>query len=226
MNSIRYCLLIGVWLLISRSFVFGLPEQGRTKIESEDKKYSLYLTDSREKWVYNLNIAKNGNLLQNYRFEGELISAYWSPKSKYVVINNHDGHSGWWVWIISLSDGAVITKAGSCKDCNYDRYAHIHDYGPDVFQVMEGQIARLYKNYSSDILREGYISIAYGWTKDGYLRMFYEFPFGNLSNSIIYGYSIDELKDGKVSILKTWAKICDDRGESGIPKEARKTLDF
>lgn len=229
MNSLRCYLLICVWLLISRSFVFGLPEDGRTKIESRDKKYSLYLTDSGEKWVYNLNIAKNGNILQSYHFCGELVSAYWSPTSKYVVINNHYGHSGWWIWIISLSNGAVITKAGPYRDANYDRYSDVYDYGPDIFQIMNDQIARLYKDVSSDFMREGYISIAYGWTKDGYLKMFYQFPFGDLSEkqgSTIYGYSLDELKDGKVTVAKTWVKICDDRGESGIPKEARRTLDF
>jgi hypothetical protein len=229
MNPLRYCLLVGVWLLISGSFVFGLPEGGKTKIESIDKKYSVYLTDSGEQWVYKLNVARSGEILQSYRFQGELVSAYWSPTSKYVVVNNHYGHAGWWIWIISLSNGAVITEAGPCRDPNYDRYSDIDDYGPNIFEIMKGQIAQLYKDYSNDNMREGWLSVAYGWTRDGYLKMFYQFPFDDLSqkqDSTIYGYSLDELKDGKVTVAKTWVKICDDRGESGIPKEARRTFDY
>ena len=155
-----------------------------------------------------------------------MMSAYWSPNLRYVVINNHDGHFGWWLWIISLSDGAVITRDGPCRAPNYDRYSEVHDYGPDILSIMEKQIARLDKNYKKYNLREGYLSIAYGWTESGNLKMFYEFPFDDLKDSIIYGYSLDRIKHDRVYVINTWTKLCSDKGENGIPDQAKKTLDF
>ena len=226
MNPPRVFVCVLVWLSVANSSVFALPMDGKIRIDSPGNRFSLYLTDTAEEWIYKLHIRKGNKTITTYTFSGAMMSAYWSPNFRYVVINNHDGHFGWWLWIISLSDGAVITRDGPCHDPNYDRYSEVHDYGPDIFSIMEKQIARLDKNYKKYNLREGYLSIAYGWTENGDLKMFYEFPFDDLKDSIIYGYSLDKIKHGRVKVVRTWTKLCDDRGEDGIPDEAKSTLNF
>ncbi len=80
--------------------VHALPKYGVSTLVSPHKEYNISLFDASGSHDYELKLLRNGRELVKYPFEGELVSAYWSPSLKFVAVNNHYGHGGTHVWII------------------------------------------------------------------------------------------------------------------------------
>jgi hypothetical protein len=78
-------------------------------------------------------------------------------------------------------------------------------------------------------LRDGYKSVAYGWTSDGNLLMFHQFPFDDFYTKyglIIQGYSIWKVTDRNVSLESISFKTARNDRDESIPIEAKRTLHF
>jgi hypothetical protein len=101
---------------------WALPKYGVSSLTSPTKEYTLKLVDTSTPYQYQLKILRSGAELAHYPFEGELVSAYWSPSLKFVAVDNHLGMGGFQVWIVSLEDGSIITSHGVVTGANYDRY--------------------------------------------------------------------------------------------------------
>ena len=201
---------------------------GVSMLESPNREYVLELTNTKDPSTYKLKIIRNHVELAHYPFEEELLSAYWSPLLKFVAINNHNGHGGFYVWIISLTDGSVITAHGNVKDPNYDRYADGDDF-VDLRVQAAGKLKQIYPQVSTDQLRNGYNSIAYGWKGDDQLLMFHEFPFDNFStkyNRIIQAFTTWEVNNHDVTLKSIRFRQARDDEYEPMPPEAKKTLHF
>ena len=98
-----------------------------------------------------------------------------------MAFNNHYGHRGWEVWIISLKDGSVVRNGGKVTSGNYDRYQD-YDYLPNVAVLAKQQLTAIYPNYPTDTDRrgEGHITVVYGWDNDRMLKMFDEIVLDDL----------------------------------------------
>jgi hypothetical protein len=202
-------------------------------LRSPDKEYSIRLADTTEDYVYQMNIRHGRKKIGSYRFEGLLVSAFWSPSGKYVAVNSHDGHRNWLVWVISLDDGSIVKSDGKVTRENTGNYDRGLDYGylPDIMPAASRAIGKLYPGYADDHMREGYISIAYGWEKGDRLLMFHELVFGDLAeekNKIIDVYTKwnvngklvlrkDEIKSGTAIVKDPWGNL---------PQPIKSTLDF
>src|SRR5438874_2264297 len=68
-----------------------------------------------------LEVFRDGHELSHYSFEGNVASIYWSHSEKFAAINNHNGHRGWYLWIISLDTGAVIRANDALRSTDYNR---------------------------------------------------------------------------------------------------------
>lgn len=209
----------------------ALPSRGLSRLTSPNKEYSLFLSDTDEKWVYKLAIVRSGRELAHYRFRGELISGYWSQSGKYVAINNHYGHRGWYVWIISLDNGSVIRANDTIRSPDYDRYSDIDDYGPDVSQTAKAEIERVYKGYGGDRLREGYSSVVYGWENRDRLLLFHEFTLVELYNqehAYIDVYTVLQVDKGQQIGLEVNSvkKVTGTWESQDLPLEVKKTLNM
>ncbi len=177
-HLVVFCLLSSFAL---RSIAFSSTSRDDVSIfESPDKASMLTLTHTADPAVNRLTVSHSGSELTQYRFEGRLVSAYWSPSGEYVAINNHSGYLGWYLWVISLRDGSLIRAGGRLRQTDYNRYLD-YDYVPDVAEIEADKITQGYAGFSSDHMREGYVSIAYGWKSKDELLMFHELIFSRLA---------------------------------------------
>jgi len=223
-STIFFILLIGFFTAND----WALSKYGVSELASPNKEYTLKLIDTSTPYEYRLKILRHGIELAHYPFSGELISAYWSPSLKFVAIDNHYGHGGFLVWIVSLADGSVITSHGVMRGANYDRYVD-GQYFFNLLDEAHGKLKKINPGIENDQLRDGYSSVAYGWTPEGQLLMFHQFPFDNFDTKfglIIQGYSTSKVTDYKVSLESiSFKKARDDRDEF-MPSEVKKTLNF
>jgi hypothetical protein len=223
-SAILSILFIGFFAMNGRA----LPKYGVSSLTSPTKEYTLKLVDTSTPYEYQLRILRHGNELAHYPFEGELISAYWSPNLKFVAIDNHWGMGGFHVWIVSLADGSVITSHGVVKGSNYDRY--IDDgYFSNLLDEAHEKLKKINPGIDNDQLRDGYKSVAYGWTTEGNLLMFHQFPFDDFGTKyglIIQGYSIWKVTDHNVSLKSISFKTARDDRDELMPSEVKKTLNF
>ncbi len=219
-------LLLFIMLLTANGS--SLPKYGVTKLESLNKEYSIRLADTKDPWIYELRIFRNNIELAHYPFEEELLSAYWSPSLKFVAVNNHNGHGGFYVWIISLADGSVVTSHGVVKDPNYDKYSDDNDF-VDLREQAAGKLKQIYPQADTDQLRNGYNSVAYGWRGDNQLLMFHEFGFDNFYTKyhlIIQAFTLWDVTTRGVTLKNVrFRKARDDQYEP-MPPEVKKTLNF
>jgi hypothetical protein len=150
-----------------------------------------------------MTIIRSDRETARYNFEGELTSVYWSPTEKYVAINNHSGHAGWFLWIISLEDGRVIRANGETAGADYVRYVDI-DYEPSL-DAAQRQLLEVYPSVNQDSSRTGWHSIAYGWKDEERLSVFIFCTFDRLA----------EEQHSAIQIYATYRV----RGRSGISAE-------
>lgn len=206
----------------------ALPKYGVSALASPNKEYTLKLVDTSTPYEYRLKILHHGIELAHYPFSGELINAFWSPSLRFVAIDNHYGHGGFRVWIVSLTDDSVITSHGVMRGADYDRYVD-YQYFFNLLEEAHGKLKKINPGIDDDQLRDGYSSVAYGWTPEGQLLMFHQFPFDNFGTRyglIIQGYSASKVTDHKVSLESiSFKKARDDRDEL-MPSEVKKTLNF
>jgi len=205
----------------------ALLERNTQSLSSPDKKYKVVLSvnginDSDQSLI----IIVDGKELRRYSFEGTLVSAYWSSSGDYVAINNHYGHLGWYVWLISLKDGSLITAHGKVGDPAYDKYIDDRDL-PDLLVKAKIELTHIYKNYESDNLREGYYSIVYGWKKDDELMLFSELVFSNLyqrNGDVIRLYSQLSI-DSSIRLKNSSAQRVKINDEETLPDEVKRVID-
>ncbi len=166
------------------AFILGTPfvrvssatQRDTSGLDSPDKQYRLVLVPQKEGDDFELRILHGTRELAHYHFEDQLVQAYWCLSRQLVVVDGHDGHAGYYVWVISLADGSVITSHGATRSPRYDRYLD-YEYLPDLFAAAHAQMKRLYKGVDDDQMREGYTTVAYGWTPAQQIKVFARFPF-------------------------------------------------
>ncbi len=207
----------------------ALPTHGVTKISSDDRAYILQLSDGSNGDSI-LTLIHSGKEISHYSFEGEMLTAYWSPSHKYVAINNHNGHGGFFVWILSLDNGKLVTCHGLVEDSKYDRYT-TEDHSPNLFEKSASAIDKVYHEYNKDTIREGYQSyVAYGWKDDDHLMIFTDFVFANLfekTGNLIQIYAILHINNfGKLMFESAIAKVDKSDKSEKQPDEVKKTYDF
>jgi len=168
----------GVYGTIGRS---AIPDHAL--LEAPSKEYSIRVSQKEAGGVagHLLDILHYGAVIAHYPFEGELVSAYWSPSGRYVAINNHSGHGGWWLWIVRLTDGRIVRAANPVASSDYDRYSDYQCF-PDLFDSAEAKnkIGAVYGGYSSDQAKLGYTTIGYGWRKGDILLVHHRLLFDRL----------------------------------------------
>jgi hypothetical protein len=224
-----------MWILIFSILLFGvignawaLPKYGVSELISPNKEYILKLADTAEPFTYELKLLREGTELTHYIFNGELVSAYWSPSLKYVAVNNHYGHGGIWVWVISLVDGAIITSHGAEKGPNYDPYTDCQYFSNLVIKAHR-KLKEIYPEVDSDQLRNGYSSVVYGWSFGDRLLMFHEFPFDDFwtkYNRIIQAFTTWKVTDQSVTLKSIRFRIAKNDQDEPMPPEVKKTLNF
>jgi hypothetical protein len=164
-------------LLLGLIFAWGnsptLAQDRPSKWESPGHAYSLVLSEGADS--SRLTLFHHAKELAHYAFEGELVSIYWSPGGHYVALNNHNGHRGWYPWILNLQNGHVIRKNDEQKSASYNRYED-YTYLPDVPDLARSRITFVYPGYARDTDQngEGHITVIYGWENETTLRMFDE----------------------------------------------------
>jgi len=230
-----FALLLG-WILawgvcgnVGRS---AIPDHALLVSPSEEYSVQVSQSGGAHTFSENLFILHHGAIVAHYPFEGELVSAYWSPSEKYLAINNHSGTSGWWLWIVRLKDGHLVRAGQKSAAADYDRYS---DYQclPDLFDSVEARrkIGAVYSGYSSDQMRLGYTTIGYGWQKGDLLLVHHRLVFDRMvsgDGSIIQvlekfkvGMSGITRVQGSVSVRKT--KLNDEEKE--MPAELKSLFD-
>jgi len=196
-TQLCFCVLAwGVCENIGRS---AIPDHAL--LESPSKEYSVRVSEiggNGGSAAHALDISYHGMIVAHYPFEGELVSAYWSPSGRYVAINNHSGHYGWWLWIVDLRDGHIIRAENVVASSDYDRYSDYQCF-PDLFDSAEARnkIGAIYGAYSSDQMRLGYTTVGYGWRKGDLLLVYHRLAFDRLAAGS--GAIIQVLEKFKVS---------------------------
>ena len=155
---------------------------GKVREVSPDGQYAFTLTDGLEKSEdRNLVIWCGNKALGSYSYPSYLQNFYWSPKSKYLAINNHFGHRCWSVWVLRLSDGAVLRAAGPEHSPKYSRELD-YTYFPDILAQAQPMLEKLYPGYSSDEDHRGggHITVTYGWKDADTLLIYDEVVLDNL----------------------------------------------
>lgn len=231
--SIRQFIVWCCCILALPAGAFALPSQGLSELTSPNKEYSLVLSDTDEKWVYKIAILHSGREVAHYRFQGELISGYWSPSGKYVAINNHYGHRGWYLWIFSLRDGSIVRASDTVRSSEYDRYTDYDGYLPDIPALAKQDILQVYSSYLHDYNFKGYVSIAYGWEAGDRLLVFHELTLVKLQESEhmkIHVYTRLDLQLGKgfATSVVSAKKVKDTASweSKDVPAEVRNTLNL
>jgi hypothetical protein len=155
------------------------------RLESPDKQYTLTLVQKgdQDDWEdRELRVLRGNRELAHYVYAGVLVKAYWLLSRKLVVLDNHNGEAGYGILVVSLEDGSIITSHGKTHSPKYDRGEDM-DYLPDLFAAAHAQIKELYKDVDDDHMREGYQSVAIGWTPAQQIKVFARFPFDGLFES-------------------------------------------
>lgn len=184
-NVVFIVALLGSLLFLVASTATALPTTGIFSLKSPDNRFEATLSDDLDHhssdWrsPYWLTITDRGRQIARYRFDGELVNGYWSPSEKYLALNNHNGHCGWYVWIISLRTGAVSRTIGANHSPEYDRYLDENEL-PDVEKPAQNILKKLNPGVEKDGMRLRYISVTYGWETDNRLLMFHEFVYDKL----------------------------------------------
>jgi hypothetical protein len=217
------------FLLVSSGALALLPSDSHSvRLQSPDKRFTISLSETSEQGVYRLIVLDQGRQLSHYRFEGELVTAYWSPSQNYVAVNNHNGHRGWYPWVISLRTGAVVRASGEIRSAEYDRYLD-YEYEPDLRKLAREELERIYPEFSDDTMREGYISIAYGWSSGDQLLMFHEFGLDNLfvrDDSVIWVTSSFLISNQGMTVRDISAHKVAGEWWKKYPPEVAKTLNL
>jgi len=197
---------------------------------SPNKEYSLRLSDKLgPDKDYVLTLSFRNREKAHYTFKGELINACWDPLGQYVAINNHWGHAGFWLWIISLYDGSVVTTRGLVRGDNYDKYIDDQTNSPDVLEAAIPKIQEIYPRVRKDTSQEGcYGPIAYDWQDREHLKTYSRVIFNNLydeEGNIVQIYATFNVSRSGLNIGTIFVKKVKDYPEP-VPSEIERTLDF
>ncbi len=216
-----------LFVLILAKGALEVPKHNSESVYSPDKRFQLRVSATSEQYIRNLAVTDQGREIARYKFEGDLVNAYWSPSASYVAINNHFGYRGWYVWIISLRDGAVIRSTTATKSAQYDRYLD-DKYEPNVPELAKSRLKELYPKFRDDSSREHYISLAWGWKNRNQLRMFHVLGFDNLyekENAEVWIETVFNISENGISVGDISARKVVGKGWKEYPGEVRKTLE-
>lgn len=218
---------LSLFLLVPQTEPCAAAQQsGKSSFKSIDGRFEIRVSDTAEPYVYRLQILADTRELADYKFKGELVSAYWSPSGRYVALNNHYGHYGWYLWILSLDDGSVITAHGNVNAKNYDRYLD-YECTPNIRTRGKDAIEKVYSGFSKDHLRAGYLSVAFGWKSATELLMFHEFPCDNLfqrEHAVIWVNTIFVIRKSGITVRGVSVRKVNGKWTDKYPPEVSKTL--
>jgi len=197
------------------------------KWESPRHDYSIVVSAASD----SLTLFHKTKELARYTLESSLDSIYWSPKETYVAFNNHYGHRGWAIWILSLKDGSVIRLNGKERSAKYDKYTDHGDL-PDVLAPAKPQIIAVYPGYPKDTDRrgEGHITIIYGWKDNHTLKRYDEVVLDNLyekEQSRLSIYSLMRVQESGLSVVPVSVEKTGYSGKpDSLPAEVVKVLGY
>lgn len=131
-------------------------------INTDDKKYAVLSSNSKE--------------ISRFIIEGEISGVFWSPKEKYLAFNEHNGHLGWYLWVINLETGKVVYPKNIGLNANGEAY----DDNPSYFSDTKKLKKFKKNNLAEDRSIIAPYGVAYGWNKDGKLLFINIFSYINL----------------------------------------------
>ncbi len=200
------------------------PADKVTTISSDGNAYTLQLTSNSDADGI-LSVIHLGKELMRYQFEGKILDVYWSPSHKYVAFNNINGHDGFYVWVIALDSGKLMSKHGLIGDLDYKRYTD-EDYSQSLLNESLDAIRKVYRGVDGDSLHGFERYLVYGWKDDHHLLVWTNYwflAFYNKTGGLIEIYATLHVDEPKVfSFEDIVAKIDPSGGAKDPLEEIRK----
>ena len=126
---------------------------------------------------FTLAVYHGEQCISKHPTSGHLLSALWSPDSKYVAVNNRQGNAGDYVWVFSLIDGKVLkVPLGSASKDEDEATRFADNLVKEIAITIPGMA-------NKPLLR--FFSVATSWLKENQLQIKTDVTYRTSGNTAV-----------------------------------------